>query len=59
MYNKFVVDGKPEEEIKKEDSIDEDKSGICSDEDEEVKMIEKDFKLKWEKHERTELEELE
>ena len=58
MYNKFVVEGKNNEE-KKNDSFDEGDSQIMSDEEEEVKNIEKDFKKKHEPHIKSELEELE
>ena len=57
VYNKFVVEGK--EEKKEGDSLEDEDSVILSDEEEEVKMIEKDYWKKKEKHKRTELEELE
>ena len=50
VYNKFVNEGKPKED---------DESAIMSDEEEELKMIEKGFKKKLESKEKSELEELE
>ena len=56
VYNKFVAEAKPKS--LKHDS-DEDESAILSDEEEEVKMIEKGFKKKLENKGKSELEEIE